>query len=202
MICLEKAELVGRGGGRQVFIHPHKKQCLIKVYHSTPRRKVFTDWANNEKRVYGRFREWHVEHAEYVSLLNRSGKIPDFIPQFYGYCETSLGLGQVVEAIYDADTKKVSNTITKCIFSHDKTEIIKHIVSFFDKVEVTRTVFRDLNLSNFLVQKNKASEINRIVCVDGLGDFTFIQSRKYSKLAHKFWIEKAKQETISQILKL
>ena len=72
-----------------------------------------------EKRRFRPLTAWYVEQDEYLALLNRTNAVPDFIAQFSGYCQTDLGLGQLVEKIKDDNSGQISQSIAAAAKLYD-----------------------------------------------------------------------------------
>lgn len=199
MITLKNARSLARGSTRDVYAHPFDANALIKIYHQGNTRTARPWSPRREKRRFGPLREWYIEYEEYIALLSRLGFIPDFIAEFRGFCETDRGLGQIVEKITDADSGEMSGTLRDAAGTLPQGDLVPHIHNLFAKIEASGVVFRDLNLANIIAAKDARGGIARLVCVDGLGDFTLVRVRRVSTTAHRLWARRAKRTMLCAV---
>ena len=91
------------------------------------------------------------------------------ISRCYGFEETNLGPGLVLELVRDADGK-ISQTLKAQIWFEGYTPDCEVAVNrFCEQWRALQIPSRDLLLHNLLVQKNSEGKVSRIVAIDGLG---------------------------------
>lgn len=205
MIDLSAAAPVASGGGRDVYRHPGDTETLIKIFREARRStaKKVTDVVRYEKLRYGRYREWYVEYEEYIALLARTGRVPDFIAEYRGFTQTSLGPGQLVESIRDEGTGDLSLSVAAAAGAGVPIEMLEaRLREFFAASKAACAVYRDLNTSNLLAVRDRHGAVTRVVCIDGLGDFTLIPVRKWSRRAYEIWHARASQRCLFQVRSL
>lgn len=170
------------GGERLVYQDPRFDDCLIKLprFNNGRENKIKNKSVKRySKWRYGVMRSWFKEQEEYLALLSREQKVPNFIAGFYGYCKTSEGPGMVVEKITDAEGR-VAKTVAaiKPSLSKDDEEILLFLIDeFFDKMIEYNCVAKDLHMANVAV----SGDFSRLVLIDGLGDGVLIKLKKYSR---------------------
>lgn len=133
------------------------------------------------------YREWHSEYEEYIAALKKIGQCPDFLPRYLGFVNTSYGTALVVEKAHDEGSTNVASTLDAFIGTSDCGRVSELLEDFFSKIARHQIVFRDLEPANLCVIKNTDGTPVNITCVDGLGDFTLIRVRVWSKLAYRIW---------------
>lgn len=195
-------DVLAAGGGTQVFYHPENEGVLLKVFK--PKRVTFkkkvTRILRPSKRRFGMYREWFAEHDEYIATINKMGRCPDFLPRFLGFTNTSLGPASMVENVHDAGSNALSQTLRDFIGTQD-VELVKPLVdAFFDEIAEHRVVFRDLHPGNLCVVRDEQKVPVRIVCIDGLGDFTMVRLRRYSKAAYRSWHTRVHARLLGELL--
>jgi hypothetical protein len=181
-VDLSNVEPLFVGGERLVYQDPRFNDCLIKLprFNNGRENKIKN---RNVKRYskwrYGVMRSWFKEQEEYLALLWREQKVPNFIAGFYGYCDTSEGPGMVVEKITDVEGR-VAKTVAaiKTSLSKDEAELLLVLIDdFFDKMIEFNCVAKDLHMANVAV----SGDFSRLVLIDGLGDGVLIKLKKYSR---------------------
>lgn len=170
----------GGGGGRIIYEHPFCKDILIKICR--PNGKDELKYHNSFFKRYGIWRyggmwAWHREYEEYIALLWRTGTVPDFIPKFYGFCQTDLGPGMMVEKIVGADGQ-VARTLSDIKKSGIVDPRLEGMIrSFFEKLRESGCVATDLRPRNIVI----AGDFERLVLVDGPGDILLIKLKMFSR---------------------
>ena len=189
MIELAAENRLTAGSGSYVFQHPHDDGLLLKVFKPGASKQSLKSVFQPEKRRYGRLREWFVEYHHYIACLHRKGRCPDYLPRFCGFTDTSLGPAQVVEKISDEASSSLALTMKQYLAAPDAdTDAVFSLSArLFDAFGRDRMIFRDLNLSNICVVRDGGGTPERLVVVDGLGDFTLIPLRTYSDTAYRKW---------------
>ncbi|WP_114964327.1 YrbL family protein [Alkalilacustris brevis] len=199
-IHLDPDAAVAHGSGSLVFNHPEHDKLLIKVFRSRDKPAKVSDYLRPTKRRFGAFREWYVEYEHYLRLLKRTGKCPDYLPRFYGFENTNLGPGQLVEKIVDVDSGRMSRTVSQYLRPPPCSveELHAPLVELLRKIQRDGAVFRDLNLSNICVVM-RGDTPTRLVVVDGLGEFTMILARSNFRWIHSLWMRQAKTKLETRI---
>ncbi|MBS9777968.1 MAG: hypothetical protein KGV50_04310 [Gammaproteobacteria bacterium] len=160
-INLQDAQKIGSGSERSVYIHPHDLNKLVKIIHEG-RKNV---QSKRETKSYEKL----------VKRLPNTVHSWSHIPRFYGIHETSLGKGQVVEAIRDYDNS-ISQTLEFYLkrdgvsayrkeLDELKNYFLKHIIIFNHDIA---------SFLNIVVKRTSETE-KTLVVVDALGDHTAIK---------------------------
>lgn len=172
MIRISSEQAFAQGGNRLCFIHPQNPDQCIKV-----RRPDFTLEDLRRKKGFPktllpiRFFDDNREEFEVInSLYGRHGdRAFDLISRCYGFEDTDLGPGLVLELVRDMDGR-ISQTLKAQIWLNGYSPDCKIAVqNFCDQWRFLQIPSRDLLLHNLLVQKDRHGEIHRIVAIDGLG---------------------------------
>ncbi|MDK9709379.1 MAG: YrbL family protein [Desulforhopalus sp.] len=83
ILYLDHSLLIGSGGVRHVYRHPHSDDRCIKIIHN-PRRQ------RSVKR-----------EIRYLRRYERQGKPFEHLTRFHGWCSTNLGRGAIFDLICD-----------------------------------------------------------------------------------------------------
>jgi len=170
------------GYDKLIFQHPHQSEQLIKVKRpdgpasSNPWAK-YVYWMNPR---YGRFFNWMCENEEIEATATRLGYIPRFFQAYYGQCDTSMGLGMIVEKI-SGENGELAKTLEACIEENLLPAAQLHVMvdDLVNQMLEASAFVSDLNISNIVVATKGASP--RLVVGDGFGDRGFLQPRKRFK---------------------
>ena len=168
---------IGMGKERMCFVHPEDPRLAIKI----AREKV-SQQSQREIKFYRR-------------LIKRGGVHDRHIPGFHGLCETSRGVGIVVDLIrnYDGEIARPLNWYLAQGYPIEEFEpsLEELKQSFLQNLIIFN---HDMTIGNLLVQKISATKV-RIVAIDGLGDvvaidwldiFPFLVRRKIERRWQRF----------------
>lgn len=169
---------ISQGMEQLVFQHPDYPDRIIKVLK--PSAKAHSIRRPSVKR-FRLLRVWHRELSEYVSALAHTGAHLDRLVRQFGFCDTSLGAGMVMERIEGADGN-LAPTLTDAMRSHkdDRAyldQLYEDANKLFDDLNTGRVEWHDLTAKNVVVAgKDKP----HLVVVDGLGAPSLIALTHYS----------------------
>lgn len=197
LLKISAQPILASGGWRHVYQHPEDPKSLLKVIRPdiTPK-----GWSlRSEKRDFGPYREWYCEQKEYISIINRTGTLPDFIAEYRGMCQTDLGPAQIVEKISNESDNALSKTLSQSLNDFTEAEIRAAYNTFITKVSQARAIIGDIHFKNLLVKRDHNGQIASIICVDGLGERTWIKVRKLSDFAYNRWLNLVKIEADKNI---
>ena len=176
-----------RGGNRLCFVDPRNENQCIKVLRPdrTPeirrREKAFP----KNRRSLASFDENLEEFQVWRSIEEKIGE-PAFkhISRCFGFVQTNLGRGLVMELIRD-DDGRVAKTLKQYMWEGGYTPTLQRAVEEFGRFWVELGMpSKKLLLHNMLARKIKAEF--QIYVIDGLGWTSLIPFSKYfSKLAQR-----------------
>lgn len=165
-----------------IFPHPTDPDRLIKVANSIKKTRYFKRYAILR---YRRLRGWHRELSEYLVMLARNGSHCDRLPRYFGFCDTTLGPGLVVEKITNSDGA-LAPTLPVFIEQSQTPEVLKllkdDLLELFDTLERQRIDFQDNHAFNIVVT---GSDKPRLIIVDGIGGSLFIPITHFSDWAFR-----------------
>ncbi len=208
-IRLRDSDFVAAGGGRMVFQHPERPELLIKVLR--PERLV-ANGANRDKwlrrllrplsrahRRFGPYREWFLEHEEYIAILNRTRTIPDFVAGYHGFVDTDRGLGMIVERI-TAPNGAIAPTLHKVLRADGEGMPLAPLIdALFDRVGAARAVLKDVTTRNIVLGVHPHDRSLRLVVVDGLSDPTVLRVKTWSQAAYRHWLARHRAELRARV---
>lgn len=186
IINLDDSLLIGKGGVRNVYIHPKNPEKCIKI-------------TINQERTRSVRRE-----ARYLQKYFIKKKPFEHIPRFYGYCKTNLGVGGIFEVIRNYDgsiSTMLSRHIAKEIFpSLSAEQMVTLLNDLYTHLVKYQIIVCDPAPHNLLVQYIEP-EKPRLVVVDGIGNPHFIKiaaiSRKYgTRIIDNKWRKYIEQNPI------
>lgn len=161
-----------QGGNRLCFVHPHDAERCIKV-----RRPDFTLQDLRRKKGFPKallplshFDDNREEFAVISALARHPGEAAfEHVSRCYGFEDTDLGPGLVLELVRDADGR-ISETLKAQIWFDGYTPDCREAVeAFCTRWRELQIPSRDLLLHNILVQRDARGRIRRLVVIDGLG---------------------------------
>jgi hypothetical protein len=146
------SEPIGKGRERICYVHPEDPHRAIKIPHGSNTEQTRRDI------------------AFYRKLEKRGLTQLKHVPSYYGWAETNLGKGIVVDLIRNCDGQ-----ISASLKWHLNQGV--PIMEFEPCLEELRESFlkkqiifnHDMVMSNLLVQKISVDEV-RLIVIDGLGD--------------------------------
>ena len=185
MIHLAENDALAKGGGRTIYPHPDDDNIVIKIHHTyrKGRMHAFHLLFSSKRRRFRSLINSMIEVDEFAAIVARNEFKPQFISQFLGFTNTTIGVGAMFEAIRNPNGA-LADTLLAHAASHEvEPAMIKAIDEFWDAVIASRAAISDSNLSNLVVTGN-AVEGYELVLIDGLGDQTFIPLQSFSKRIH------------------
>jgi hypothetical protein len=201
-VSLRGAKPLRKGRARLVFQHPALPDVLIKIP-----RKGGVDAVRATQPVwrfdlisrlrYGRLMSWHWELTEYLALLSRRNAVPKFVAPFYGFCQTSRGVGMMVGKITD-ETGELAPSLSSLIRAGDIDPSIHQLIDqLMDRLQATRTYADDLHTGNIVVAGD--GRRRRLVIIDGLGES--LPLRAISPWLHSRWVAR-KRARLHELVRL
>lgn len=208
-INLVEQDLVGQGAGSLVYQHPAYSDKLIKIVRAE-RINVQSDWPLNRKtdrmlrpdfRRHGPFQEWYAELEEYITLVNRLQKIPDFVAGYHGFVQTNFGPGLVVERVALEDGTLGPTLKTYLRNNRSNVDIEKMVEDLLEKIFLNRLVLSDFSPNNVVLGYDHLQQKNRLVIVDGISEGTVIKIQRWSDFAFRQAWEKSKKSFLRKLPK-
>ena len=152
MLELDDKLLIGKGMIRSCYQHPINQNQCVKILHPTSPLK-------NQTR-----------EIRYFKHLEKVGASWEYVAAFVKTEETNFGLGAVFNLVRDKDGQ-ISKSI-KFYLKQDVPEINTYIVHALEEMKQhlweQNIIFRDLNPSNILLQKNSETDF-QLKVIDGVG---------------------------------
>lgn len=139
MINLQDQEPIARSATRECYLYPGNPDKVIKIVRVAP---VF--WKGDAN-----WQEWR----HYRHLRKRYGYL-DYIPECYGFVETSRGRGLVFDCIRDFDGR-ISSRLDKVLKEpegYDLNAILEALEQLCQKIIEKNVQLFDLNAFNILIQ--------------------------------------------------
>jgi hypothetical protein len=177
------------GGHRLVFQHPRRADALIKVLRPDPQRaaNAGTRWRVAPCRLSRASLSIAKEVSEYLaaSSLFRDQGLPAFLPRLFGFEETDLGLGLVVEKITGRNGT-LAPSLCQLITEGGMTPgLRRQLDDLWRQLVESDLVFSDLNWNNIVVGQTSPAAEGRLVLVDGLGEKVLIPIHGFSRLLRR-----------------
>lgn len=191
IINLDGQEPVGAGAQQTVYQHPTAPDQLIKVARPTKKRY---EGRRPASRRYRQMRIWHLEVSEYLTAMARLGHHFDRMPRMYGFCDTSLGPGYVVERIKTPsgalapELKTVLTALNGDQARYDA--LFADANQLFDDLLAAGVEWKDIGLQNALVTGDAGP---KLVIVDGIGNTAFIPLTQLSRRIFKMRNQRDRQ---------
>lgn len=183
IIRLENTEPLSVGGHRSCYPYPGYEAKCIKILHEP--------WEQIDRRLRDplrhlrRRRNYDENQSEYIELKKLADKLGNLhqrhFPGTYGFCETDLGQGLVVDRICDSDGA-TSPTLKTYLWLKGWTEEVATAVDrYWDFLKEQKVMVRDPFPHNLLVQDRGPGEGLRIVQIDGFGSSDFLPFSRWFK---------------------
>jgi hypothetical protein len=182
-----------QGGHRLCFVHPNDGHRCIKV-----RRPDFTLADLRRKKGFPKnllalrhFDDNREEHDVLNALARQLGDSAfEHVSRCYGFEQTDLGPGLVLELVRDADGE-ISQTLKAHLWFEGYTPDCKAAVTrFCARWSEQQIPSRDLLLHNILVQKGDDGQISRLVVIDGLGSPNIIPFHRLPRRLRQAKVER------------
>lgn len=162
MIYLSDETLIGKGTNRSCYLYPNNDSLCVKITHSND------------------FSEMQREVAYYKTLQNKNISW-EYIAQYHGSIETSLGDGELFDLIKDYDGE-VSKTLSYYLQKDQLTKSILDPIPLLKSLKQytldQSVVVKDLNTKNMLYQKIDENSA-RLVLIDGVLNNDYLPFTKY-----------------------
>lgn len=188
LLHLDPGLLIGSGGVRDVYRHPHDKDRCIKIIHNLKRQRS----ARRETR--------------YLRKYERQGKPFERLTRFHGWCDTNLGAGAIFDLIRDHDgrcsqtlSSHVAAKADPCLSPH---EIVEQLIALYRHLLEHNIIVCDPAPHNLVVHYYLPGSA-RLVIIDGIANPHFIKIADYStryshRLIKKKWWKYMEQNPIMQ----
>ena len=178
-LVLSTCEPFAKGGKRRCFVHPLDDSKCIKVWLPGCDPKALKKQAKFSKRFRKSVRSFDENRNDWETLRNlelREGpEVWEHVPRCFGYQETDLGPGLVVELLRDYDGL-ISRSFLDLLWEAGSSKgfdlAIEEFGDFWEKHAVPS---RQLDLYNISAQQ-VAPDVYRLVLIDGFGDTTILPS--------------------------
>lgn len=173
MISLSNLKPFAKGGNRLCFEHPDDKTKVIKV-----RRPDFTLQDLRKKKGFPKSLKplsTFDDNKEEFTVLKRYEKtygdlIFTHVCRCYGFEETDLGKGLVLELVRDGNGL-ISYNIKQYLYEVGPTNsFLAALEEFCSFWQQTAPASRNLLAHNILVQQDSNQQVKRLVVIDGLGN--------------------------------
>jgi hypothetical protein len=178
MILLSEKQPITSGGEKFIFHHPEDSSKLIKVINPT-----YIDFMKKNRSITYRLRRlkhyWFVANQVIEHIASREEDIDNkhFLQTVYGFVDTDMGLGIVVNAIKN-DDNSLGFTLGDLIKNKQFNQVHKKALEcFIEWMKITHIIIRDLWLDN-LVWDEKGQYF---VLVDGIGGRYLPTLRSYCR---------------------
>ena len=139
MIHLQDQEPIARSATRECYLYPGNPDRVIKIVRAAP-----AFWKRDAN-----WREWR----HYHHLQNRHGYL-HYIPEYYGFVETSRGRGLVLDCIRDYDGR-VSARLDKVLREpegYDLAAVLEALEHLCRSIIEKNVQLFDLNTFNILIR--------------------------------------------------
>ena len=185
---LSKLEHFAEGGNRACYIHPEHSALCIKIV------KPESIGALRAKRSYIRnlhsdayFDDNVQEYKAYqqASIKKYPERIYDHVPRCYGWQNTDIGAGLVLD-YYGQQDGSPSPTLQAYLHTHGVTKEIK------DKLDQLAVYLQETELltRNILTHNVVIAQDGRLKIIDGLGASTHFNATTLSKVARRASIKR------------
>ncbi|MEP2027422.1 MAG: YrbL family protein [Paracoccaceae bacterium] len=195
-IDLSDQKPLAQGQTQFVYQHPEVPGILVKTMKPrSPRRQSlrYSAWR------YGKYRLWHREYSEYISLLARTGGHFDRLPRYYGFCETSNGPGFLTEYLKGPDGGLAPILRKVLDNARDKDHLLAlrmDVEALTNELSTNNVVFGDLTSKNLVVV---GPDQDRLKMVDGLGTYTLIPIKQFSRYANNNSISRWRRNLLGDV---
>jgi len=186
-LILKDLEPFGVGGRRLCFEYPGDPGKCVKVLRTDPHRTVQfrarTRWKMAVRRPYDNNED---ERRQIDKLFSRHGEsVKKHFPRHYGFIQTDLGRGLVLDLIRDFDSE-ISMSLREWITRGKSLDEVREAFQEFRDFLIDKCIFTRAILDHNLVVFRPSEGQYRIVMIDGLGDSTLIPVA----LMRQKWAEK------------
>lgn len=181
---------------RRVYAHPHAKDRLVKVI----RPEVIDRRWGSGAAWYKRFRRARQfiavqrEVEEYLANYARQGGRAPFVQRVFGFEETDLGLGFVIEALRGADGAIAPSLGALVRAGRYDVRVRKAFERFARDFVASDIVIGDFSAENIVLAWDDAFG-ERFVLVDGLGSSTLLPLKALCRPANR-WSKRRQLERV------
>lgn len=183
IIALKNAPPLAKGGSRFVFRHPDNPAHLIKVIRPEVIEARFGTGASWYKRLrrFGKYLSYHREIQEFLAVHATTDQAPDFLQKIIGFAHTDMGLGLVIEGIFDKNGN-LAPTLGDLLKDHRyDPKLEAALEDCFAKILASPVVLSDYNVGNFVYLE----EENRFIMIDGQGNANSLSLKGLSSRANR-----------------
>jgi len=198
---IDESKLIAAGTRRRIFSHPDSADKVIKVFWDDQlpaKRRAMrkSRWFKSVRR----FDDNENDYREFRRVKRRFGKAIRSIYGIYGYVDTPLGRGLVVEHVRNADGT-TSETLADYVRKHGSSRILPALDRLFDELAKYHVVAKDPHVENILVRELEGGDLELVV-IDGLGDNNVIPFATVSKVLNRNKLMRKKQSLIRHVTRI
>lgn len=186
-IQLSLRKPLASGSTRDVYVHPHDDDLLIKVVRRDAIEKRYGSgrpWYKTTRR-YRHYISYLREIREEIALVAQSERRPDSVQKIVGFADTDLGFGLVVEAAKDRDgnlAPTLPQLIEKGVFD---AKVQRDLKSCLDELQASPVILADVHGAN-LVYAWTAERGDHFVLIDGIGCKTLVPLNRMSRMINDY----------------
>ncbi len=200
---LDPDAVLAQGLERLIYAHPEHSDALVKIFKP---RSPIPKWykiPRPSKRRFGVLRNAFREYEEYIAALSRLGRLPACLPALWGFAETNLGIGMVVEKITDAQGN-LAPSLHQYIEKNGLSDtLIAEAHALIDELAALRIIISSDLLPQNIVVGVDVSGKRKLVVVDGVvAEATLIRVKTWVKPAFIYGIEKRRRRLIAEIQRI
>ncbi|MFT6180156.1 MAG: hypothetical protein ACI9NQ_001144 [Paracoccaceae bacterium] len=183
VIALKDLTPLAKGGSRFVFRHPDNPDHLIKVIRPEVIEGRFgtgTKWYKRLRR-FGKYLSYQREIQEFLAVLATTDEAPNFLQIIVGFAQTDLGLGLVIEGVFQAEGE-LAPTLGDLLKNHRYNKKVEAALEeCFTKILACPVVLSDYNVGNFVYLEIE----NRFIMIDGQGNANSLSLKGLSARANR-----------------
>lgn len=181
LIRLADRHPLASGSARDVYLHPHDDNLLIKVVRHDAITKRYGEgrpWYKRTRR-YRHFISYLREIREEIALRAQLSTHPPSLQKIVGFADTDLGFGLVVEAAKDREGN-LAPTLPHLIESGRFTPQVRaDLAACMDELIASPVVLADVHGANLVYAWTREHQ-NHFVLIDGIGCKTLIPLHRMS----------------------
>lgn len=172
------------GNNRDVFVHPHDPELLIKTMKGDMIERKQRGKSHNRFRRYHHYVTFLRECEEHIAAQFDPNGPPHFMQAIVGFVDTDRGLGFVTKAERDV-SGSYAKTLQQLINQHSfDSDAQKALEQFIEAFLASRVIVTDLSIKN-LVYSYTDSDQPHFVLIDGYGEKNFIPFNSLSAWCHQ-----------------
>lgn len=158
-----------------IYQHPLHIKKIIKIAKNFEPDYAWIKKFRLSRQRFGKMKDYALHYEAYIAALSQTDCLPNFLPKYYGFTDTDVGIGCVVEKICDLNGQIAPTFKQVCCSNVDLNRLLMLVDELFFALDKHSVFVGDMHTENVVV----SGDMERLVVIDGLGEANLLKTKTY-----------------------